>query len=193
MSGVGKSTIAVARPNAEVNSFIPELAIKKPMSGRWSAFLAALMLAPTGQISAATTDHSLVERQLLISSVVSQQRKYLPRLRQQHLAVLSAEMADFISKNRVDTEFQDALKRSTVAALSFVQLVPMDVPLPWASHSEDGEIFLKWTLEEREAELCLSSDGLAGYAMLMEDSFVAGGEEASSSHFPTDLADYLRG
>lgn len=61
-------------------------------------------------------------------------------------------------------------------------------PNEWADH---GEICFEWIGPNRHAIVSIEGDGLIGYAMLVDESFVPGKYLARPDTFPDDLARYL--
>ncbi|GAB1828276.1 hypothetical protein MyNCGM70_11450 [Achromobacter xylosoxidans] len=91
-----------------------------------------------------------------------------------------------------DEEARENVIAASEHALVFMSRLPLSMPLPWVSHNGEGDVFLKWSEGEKEAEAMFDGTGEVGYALRHGDVFIGGAEEALPSKVPGDLAAYFQ-
>ncbi|WP_417218995.1 hypothetical protein [Achromobacter spanius] len=113
--------------------------------------------------------------------------------RSQQLVELSRHISAFGNSQYLEgVEAKETFAAASEDSLVFLSLLPTSMPLPWASHNDDGEVFLKWRAGSKEAEAMFSGNGEVSYALRHGDAFVGGEEEALPTRVPGDLAAYFR-
>lgn len=113
--------------------------------------------------------------------------------RRQQVEALADQIQGFLASPYLDDcDATEAIMWAAKDALSFIQIIPLQIALPAVSYTDDGEIVMHWSQEGKRAEAAFPGHGKFGYAMREQGGFVAGNEEGSPSAFPRDLFAYLR-
>ncbi|MCH1984854.1 MULTISPECIES: hypothetical protein [Achromobacter] len=113
--------------------------------------------------------------------------------RSQQLADISRQVSLFANSAYLDDEeARENVIAASEHALVFMSRLPLSMPLPWVSHNGEGDVFLKWSEGEKEAEAMFDGTGEVGYALRHGDVFIGGAEEALPSKVPGDLAAYFQ-
>jgi hypothetical protein len=98
----------------------------------------------------------------------------------------------FAASNKPIVAF-DALASAVSDALSFASRLPIDLPTPAWSASEDGDVALQWRTDKGRALVTFEGGGEIGYALLKNGSFHPGGAvDVTPEAPPADLLQYVR-